>query len=145
MWYLFLSSELECKPVSKFEAAFPEIEWELVWTHARLPFLSSETISFAFKLIHLLLPTEQRLASFLPNTTATCKFNCYDKPDADYNHVFFGCQLSAEIGSWLMKLLRDFEEDITPEQVLRLHMNTCHSLISSLLPLKPSHSSGGSE
>ena len=60
----------------KFRAELlsPSTEWETCWRRARLRGLGSAATSFLWKLLHLLLPTEQRVARILPNSSEFCKF-----------------------------------------------------------------------
>ena len=75
---------------TRSELASPTTDWELTWKRARLKGLGSEATSFLWKLLHQLLPTEERLSRILPNTSADCKY-CPDVPRADVEHCFFHC------------------------------------------------------
>ena len=44
------------------EVASPNTDWEISWRRARLKGLGTEAASFLWKLLHRLLPTEERLA-----------------------------------------------------------------------------------
>ena len=72
---------------TRSELASPNTDWENTWRRARLKGLGSEATSFLFKLLHLLLPTEQRLARYfqtlqnfakyaLPKLLLTCATAC---------------------------------------------------------------------
>ena len=73
---------------SRVELASPDTDWEESWRRARLKGLGPEVTSFLWKLLHKLLPTEQRLARILPNTSDLCKY-CPNPPPADLHHCFF--------------------------------------------------------
>ena len=51
----------------------PEIDWKTVWHRARLPGLGHVLVSFLFKVMHDLLPTQERVSRTNPTVTATCK------------------------------------------------------------------------
>ena len=59
---------------SRAELASPETDWEKNWRLARIKGLGSEATSFLWKMLHNILPTEQRLARILPNSIPACKF-----------------------------------------------------------------------
>ena len=46
----------------RVERLHPSVDWQHVWRLARLPGLGPENCSFLFKLIHQLLPTQERIA-----------------------------------------------------------------------------------
>ena len=46
----------------RVELAHPETDWERSWRLARLPGLGPGNISFIFKMLHQILPTQERLA-----------------------------------------------------------------------------------
>ena len=68
---------------TRCELASPYTDWENTWRRARVKGLVSEATSFFWKLLHLLLPTEERLSRILPNSTDFCKL-C---PGPDQLHV----------------------------------------------------------
>ena len=58
---------------SRAETASPETDWEVSWRRARLKGLGSEATSFLWKVLHRLLPSEERLSRILPNSSSNCK------------------------------------------------------------------------
>ena len=72
-----------------------------------------------WKLLHQLLPTEERLARILPNSEPTCKL-CSAPANADLKHSFFGCDSTREVGGKLLSTLAQFDSDVTPDKLLRL-------------------------
>ena len=50
---------------SRAELAAPGTDWEQVWRRARLRGIGSEPICFLWRLLHRILPTEERLARIL--------------------------------------------------------------------------------
>jgi hypothetical protein len=75
---------------SRDELASPGTDWESSWRRlrARLKGLGSEATSFLWKLLHRLIPTEQRLSRILPNSSEMCKY--WPTPTVgDLEHCFF--------------------------------------------------------
>ena len=56
----------------RVELASPDTDWERSWRLARLSGLGPENISFLFKMMHQLLPTQERLSRISPRTSSTC-------------------------------------------------------------------------
>ena len=56
--------------MSRAELSSPTNDWERTWRRCRLKGLGSEATSFLWKLVHHLLPTEDRLSNILPNNTS---------------------------------------------------------------------------
>ena len=78
--------------------------------------------SFAFKLIHDLLPHEARLSRVLPNSSPVCKHGCPGDPIADKHHVFFHCRLTGQVGLWLLNIVRKSEPDISVSSIANLEV-----------------------
>ena len=104
---------------SRAELLSPSTEWETSWRRARLRGLGSAATSFLWKLLHLLLPTEQRVARILPNSSEFCKF-CPTPVSADLQHCFFNCMLTQDVGKSLLSAVRQHDPDVTPAGLLRL-------------------------
>ena len=105
--------------MSRAELASPGTDWETCWRRARLKGLGSETTSFLWKLMHRLLPTEQRLGRILPNSSALCKY-CPNPPTADLEHAFFGCIKTRDVGRKLLDAIRIHDPSVTEAGLLRL-------------------------
>ena len=61
----------------RVELASPETDWENCWRLARLPGLGPELSTFLFKLLHQILPTQERVSRTNPATGPMCKLpNC---------------------------------------------------------------------
>ena len=112
---------------SRAELASPETDWKESWRLARLKGLGSEASSFIWKMMHNILPTEQRLTRILPNSNPTCKF-CLNPVTADLEHCFFGCINTREVGRWLLAMLRQQDPSLSAAGLLRLEMNVDESL-----------------
>ena len=78
-------------------------------------------------MMHNILPTEQRLARILPNSTPACKF-CPTPVTADLLHCFFGCVNTREVGSWLLAMLRLQDLSVTAAGLLKLELEADDTL-----------------
>ena len=90
--------------------------------------LPSETTSFLWKLVHCLLPTEERIHNTFGNFLANCRFGCPDDAVADLHH-FFLCHLTAEVGSWLLRIVEHSKPGTSTENILRLDIDGSEALI----------------
>ena len=70
-------------------------------------------------MLHLLLPTEERLARILPNTSNLCKY-CPNPITADISHCLFQCVRTREVGSWLLSLVKQHDQSATAERLVKL-------------------------
>ena len=82
---------------SRTELASPGTDWELTWRRARLKGLGSEATSFLWKPLHRILPTEERVARILPNSSEHCR-QCQTPSTANLEHCFFNCESTRHIG-----------------------------------------------
>ena len=104
---------------SRAELASPGTDCESNWRKARLRGLGSEATSFLWKLLHRLLPTEQRLSRILPNSSEMCQY-CPTPMVADLEHCFFGCIKTENVGRSLITALRIHDPSLTPATLLGL-------------------------
>ena len=101
------------------ETASPDTDWGVSWRRARIKGLGSEATSFLWKLLHRLLPSEDRLARILPNSSLNCKL-CPSPTKADLNHCFFLCVSTKEVGTILLNMFKQHDTSVTAEKLLRL-------------------------
>ena len=106
----------------RVESLHPELDWSLIWSNVRSKCFSPDMISFAFKLLHDLLPHEAKLSTILPNSTAICRYGCSDDSIANTNHIFFECKSTHQVGRWLLNTVRKKEPQLTKESLLNLQM-----------------------
>ena len=104
---------------SRAELASPSTDWELTWTRSRLKGLGSEATSFLWKLLHKILPTEERVARILINSSPNCKL-CPNPVVADLEHSFFNCVSTQHVGRSLLSAVRHYAPEVTPSGLLRL-------------------------
>ena len=114
----------------RVELLHPGADWEKIWRRARLPGLGSEATSFLWKLLHQILPTEERLARILPNNSPICK-HCPGETGS-LEHCLFTCSLTRDSGQWLLSVLHPFDPAVTSENLCRLDFE---ALDDSEMPL----------
>ena len=112
---------------SRIELSSPASDWETTWRRARLRGLGSEGSSFLWKLLHQLLPTEERLARILPNSSPNCKL-CPLPTQADLAHCLFQCSSSRLMGTKLLTAVALHDPLVTPNKLLRLEFECENSL-----------------
>ena len=108
----------------KAEIENPDLLWPEIWKSIRDPSFSSITVSFMFKLTHNLLPTESRLHSTVGRrsnqSSPFCKY-CSDRSQiADAEHCLFDCDLTRDVGQWLLDTIRKQIPAATPKDVMSL-------------------------
>ena len=104
---------------SRSELASPGTDWELTWRRARLKGLGSEATSFLWKLLHRILPTEERVARILPNSSEYCR-QCPTPTPANLEHCFFDCVSTRHVGRCLLAAIQVYDPSATPAGLLRL-------------------------
>ena len=104
---------------SRTELSSPNTDWELIWRRARLKGLGSEVTSFLWKLLHKLLPTEQRVARIIPTSSEYCKM-CPTPTTADLNHCFFECISTRTVGRSLLSAVKLYDLNACPTSLLHL-------------------------
>ena len=112
----------------RVERRNPECNWVTTWEKLRLPFLSSDIISFLWKLVHDVLTTEERLHATLGNISASCRYGCDEDHVANQIHCFFDCHLTYDIGQWLLKTVRIFSPN-NKANILKLDVPDKNALI----------------
>ena len=136
-WYHFLHQQEYSKIVNgqetplpcKFELINPGIEWSLVWTRLKIPAMHSDLHSFAWKLVHNLLPCESLLNRRTGAQLESCRFSCPNNLTSDLHHCLFDCLLIEEVGSWVIKLVRSSDLSAEVSDILCLNFTGAESLI----------------
>ena len=105
------------------ETLSPSTNWPNSWKLARLNGLESDLSSFLFKLLHRLLPTQDRVFRLgvgdgqLPGLCLLCQTGVEDPM-----HAFFTCSYSRVAGLGLLGLVQELCPDLLPEDVLQLEL-----------------------
>ena len=101
------------------ENQHPHNDWENSWRLARLRGLESDQISFLWRLLHNLLPTQSRISRLLQNQDNCCKL-CH-QPQDDLLHMF-SCPSSKRVGQTLLRSLTSVQQNISPNKILLLSL-----------------------
>ena len=127
-WYKFLLEEELMEenelgiPVlirTRGESNFQEIDWDRTWQRARLRGLGAEALSFLWKMLHTILPTDARLARILQNATDRCKL-CPEPITADLPHCLFNCVITREVGEWLLQIVKQHDRSVNAVRISKL-------------------------
>jgi hypothetical protein len=107
----------------RVESLHPSTDWSETWRLARIQGLGSDLTGFIFKLVHCLLPTQDRV-SRLGGTDGQnpglCNF-CSEEVETPL-HAFFQCQHSLLVGLALLGYVQVLVADLSPEAALRLEL-----------------------
>ena len=112
---------------SRSELSSPDNDWEKSWHLARLPGLGSEMTSFLWKLLHKLLPTQDRLARIAKNKSSLCQL-CTATQEENLEHALLNCEFNNGAGTILMKFLKKYMPRLTSSQALLLALDVDASL-----------------
>lgn len=93
----------------RVEIRSPEIDWNTTWSRTRLQGLGPELMSFIFKVIHDLLPTQVRLARTSPTISGMCKL-CQSGMMEDQVHALIRCPGNQGIGEGVLQCLPEHDE-----------------------------------
>ena len=137
MWYRLLLEEdytmEETEQGQEFikcrvERVSPNVDWEQSWRLARLSGLGPDNVSFIFKLLHQILPTQERVARTRPGTSPNCKSQrCQNNVD-NLEHAMIFCQANDGVGLALLDFMRSVIPGLQPESLLSLDMNVSEDL-----------------
>ena len=121
--------------LSKCEIRNPDVNWDQTWLLATHKCLNSEDQSFLLRLIHGLLPTQERINRVLGKNHSNGKCNlCAYNEDGTLVHGLFQCSYNNGVGSWMMQCVRSKVTMITPLQLLSLDFGNGLSF-DSLVPI----------
>ena len=101
----------------------PHSDWPFIWKILRIKGLASDLTGFLFRLLHHLLPTQDRVHRILGDVQGQqglCLL-CHVESD-DLSHAFFTCQRTSVAGHALLGYLQSSIPHLTTEEVLRLEL-----------------------
>ena len=106
----------------RVEALHPNTDWSQVWNIARTKGLGPELISFQFKLLHQLLPTQERIARLglnedQPRLCLHCRLET-----EDLVHSFFDCTKNMQVGLALLGCVQQILPDLSAEAAVLLDL-----------------------
>jgi hypothetical protein len=130
LWYKVLLVTVETddngfkfKKRCKIELEYPDTDWDRTWSLACVPGLTSCSYTFLFKMVHNILPTQQRLHRILPSVTSPQCNLCDSQNICSLSHALFMCNYNAEVGSWLIKILNKLIPGVTAQKIILLDLN----------------------
>ena len=106
----------------KAELQRQDLDWDEIWTRARLKGLSNTARTFLWRKLHDLLPSNERLNRILPRTNPSnlCD-NCdMGAVDSLSTHCFTQCPHTLELSAWLVETLNNIDPTVTPEGIVML-------------------------
>ena len=106
---------------SRAELAWPENDWGNTWRLAKLRGLGSEVKTFLWKLLHNLLPTQERVNRITKteNSSPLCKL-CHEQLVEDQLHAFFLCQANSTASRALITTITYLLPNLTTRKILLL-------------------------
>ena len=102
----------------RVEIANPGTDWEEAWRLARLPGLGSENIFFLFKMMHDILPTQERVARTNPRASPACPM---PQCGAEVESRVHDCRWNDGVGERVKAVVADYFPNLPPEQILCLN------------------------
>ena len=118
----------------RVELLYPNNSWHRSYHLSRVRGLSTEIRSFNFKLLHQLLPFNERLHQLLPNTQPTCTLCAAQVPESPL-HGIFVCVKNNLAAQDMLTIIRHYDNNITAERALLLDINTCDIIYESSVML----------
>ena len=107
----------------RVERMAPNTAWEGCWALARLPGLGPDNTSFLFKLLHQILPTQERVARTKPNTSPECRNPLCENTVDDVRHALIDCQSNDGVGELLLQCLRGVMPELQVESLIRIELD----------------------
>ena len=106
----------------RVERASPSTDWERSWRLARLPGLGPENVSFLFKLMHDILPTQERVARTKPRASPACPVLGCGGAVESRAHALVLCEGNNGVGQRVMRCIENFAPQIDLDAALRLEL-----------------------
>jgi hypothetical protein len=107
----------------RVELLMPNNDWSKSFYLSRMRGLTTETRSFNFKLLHQLLPCNERLNRILPNNHPNCTL-CTTNQIESPVHAFFSCDRNSQAAQYLVHLTRPYDSTITEDKILLFDIST---------------------
>ena len=112
----------------RVERANPQNDWERSWRLARLPGLGPDNTSFLLRLMHDLLPTQERVARTNPRAGAGCQVQGCEAECDDRAHALVHCLGNTGVGQRVVGCLQSFVPSLDVDAVLRLEIDVDEGL-----------------
>ena len=93
------------------------------WRLSSLKGLSSEDHSFLWKMLHNLLPTQERINRMgLPNAPTPMCTHCDMQAPDQVHHALVTCPQNKDVSDWLLHQIHPYLPNISPQQLVLLHL-----------------------
>ena len=103
----------------KIEREHPQVDWERSWGLACIRGLESDQYTFLWKLLHNILPTQDRLCRILTTVTSPSCQLCNTQQLCNLQHAPFSCFFNNNLGQWLLQCC----PHVTAQQVILLDLS----------------------
>ena len=107
----------------RVEKANLQADWENCWRLARLPGLGPENVSFLSKMMHQILPTQERVARTKPKSSSSCSVPGCKNLTEDLGHALVLCEGNNGVGHRVLECLRKFVPNIDVKSALCLEID----------------------
>ena len=118
----------------RVERLAPGIDWGRSWLAVCVPGLTPEMRSFLWKMLHCILPTQERLHRMnMPNAPSPQCVQCTAGKLDDVEHALLRCNKIKSGADFLLETLRSEIPDITFERIKYLDFRTEDLLVPTYL------------
>ena len=130
--------------LSKLELRNPGVNWEFIWSLVNHSSVESDDNSFAFRLLHNLLSTQENVvkAKGCKESSINCTL-CSLEVTGSLIHSLLECPFINDVGAWLIGKLRVVQPNLTKLNLLKLNFEVGGEARNSLpavwLTLKTLH------
>ena len=106
--------------LSKVEKRNPAVNWEVTWSLINHQALESSDNSFAFRLLHNILITQENIskATGSKKTSNKCSLCSSDVLGSNL-HSLIDCPFNQNVGYWLVNTLQNFYPNLTPSAIFQ--------------------------
>ena len=108
----------------RIESKHPEVNWDRTWSLAATPGLSSVHLTFLWRMVHDLLPSQARLFRMkMPNANSDICSLCTNNLVGDLSHSLLLCPYNDGAGQFLLSKLQEVISNPLPQQVVLLDLD----------------------
>lgn len=111
---------------TRTELLHPEADWPLAWQLARMRGLPGDLTDHLFRLLHDILPTQERVARLGGNRgnrePGVCRLCQPDTPDT-LSHSYLHCQNNVHAARYLLACVQQVSPNTTYEDLLLLQLD----------------------
>ena len=118
----------------RVERLAPDIDWGRSWVAVCVPGLTPEMRSFLWKMLHCILPTQERLHRMnMPNAPSPLCVQCTEGKLDDIEHALLRCNKIKPGADFLLQTLKSEIPDITFERIKYLDFRSEDLLVPTYL------------